>query len=305
MTITSAQAPVAPQVIRFTPEEGGDEEGYLVSDGKPMAESHEHLEAMIYAQFALRTRFRQRSDVYISGNDFVHYVKGDRTRYISPDCYVVFGVESSRSRKNFKIWLEGASPAVVFEMTSPGTRREDDVQKFRLYEQVLQVAEYYRFDPFARPFDPSLRGDFLENERYRSVEPDAKGRIYSPKLDLQIGFIDEKLRFYDPNTGKALLSPEEEQRRADEMARLAEEQQRRADIEQQRAEGAQQRAQRAEEQIEIERERARAEQVRAEEQIEIERERARAEQVRAEGIEAELARLKAQLDALQQKEQGG
>src|SRR5262250_931735 len=116
---------------RVEPIYGYDDEGYLVSDGLPMAEHDIHRELMLYSINALDLFFDQ-PDIYVSGNNFIHYREGDRTRYVSPDCYVVFGVEK-RLRDNFKIWQEGGHrPAVVFEFTSRKTRKEDEEVKFPL-----------------------------------------------------------------------------------------------------------------------------------------------------------------------------
>ena len=211
MTILTKAKPLRKAALRspLPTKDQSDDDGYMMSDGEPMAESHEHQEAMNYAIFALRTRFQLQPDVYIMGNDFLHYKEGDRTAYISPDCYVVFGMTPKPPRQNFKIWEEGISPAVVFEMTSKETWRVDEGKKYLTYRDILKVSEYYRFDPKGEYLTPKLRGDFLINEEYQSVPLDANGRIFSPALGLEIGFIGTELRFYDPHTGVALLSPRE------------------------------------------------------------------------------------------------
>ncbi|GBC95113.1 hypothetical protein HRbin16_00900 [bacterium HR16] len=44
---------------------------YPVSDGKPMVETPEHLEAMLYLLDALMRYFAGREDVYVAGNQFM------------------------------------------------------------------------------------------------------------------------------------------------------------------------------------------------------------------------------------------
>ena len=46
---------------------------YPDSDGKPMAETREHREAMTYAIAAAQACLSSREDLWISGNDFVYF----------------------------------------------------------------------------------------------------------------------------------------------------------------------------------------------------------------------------------------
>ena len=225
----------------------------------PMAETDKHQDAMFYAIFALKMHFQSRPDVYVSGNNFVHFVEGDRNRHLSPDCYVVFGARSKGPRDNFKTWEEGASPAVVFEFTSEKTRREDIGSKRKDYEQFLKTPEYYLFDPKGEYLKPRLQGLILEDGTFRNQPLDQNNRLYSAVLDLYLGYEGEQFRFYDPKTGVALLSPDEEHDRAE----------------------------RAEQQLRLERERA--------------EEALRTERNRAELAETELAKLRAEIEALERK----
>jgi hypothetical protein len=53
---------------------------YPHSDGKPMAETPQRLEAMIYLITALQTHFAPRQDVYVSGNQFLYWIEGSASR---------------------------------------------------------------------------------------------------------------------------------------------------------------------------------------------------------------------------------
>src|SRR5579862_4552229 len=91
---------------------------YPVSDGKPMAETDKHRELMVYFIAALMHFLLNRKKAYVSGNNFLFYEEGNSKARLSPDCYVVLGVEQ-RLRDSFKVWEEdGRLPAVVFEFTS-------------------------------------------------------------------------------------------------------------------------------------------------------------------------------------------
>jgi F420-dependent methylenetetrahydromethanopterin dehydrogenase len=49
---------------------------------------------------------------------------------------VIFNVQPG-GRDNYKIWEEGQVPAAVFEVTSPGTRIQDDIDKKNLGDVQL------------------------------------------------------------------------------------------------------------------------------------------------------------------------
>jgi hypothetical protein len=84
------------------PEEEID---YPDSDGKPMAETDVHRDAMFDLIERLKARYAGRDDVYVSGNLFVYYVEKKPTFCLAPDCFVAFGVPNRR-RRTFKTWTE-------------------------------------------------------------------------------------------------------------------------------------------------------------------------------------------------------
>ena len=57
---------------------------YPSGDGKPMAENDAQLAAMLYAIGALRVYYRDRSDVYVSGNLLIYYEEGNPRVSIAP-----------------------------------------------------------------------------------------------------------------------------------------------------------------------------------------------------------------------------
>src|SRR2546425_372297 len=120
---------------------------YPSSDGKPMAETDIHLWLMLNTIASLWHFFRhQRHEVYVGGNMFLYYQKGDRKKRRAPDVMVVKGVDGRIKRRSFKIWEEKAVPRTVLEFTSKKTAAEDLVAKKILY-QKLRVLEYFLFDP--------------------------------------------------------------------------------------------------------------------------------------------------------------
>ncbi|MBI3268580.1 MAG: Uma2 family endonuclease [Planctomycetes bacterium] len=175
---------------------------YPESDGKPMAETDDHRDIMSYLIEALKLWFRKLLDVYVSGNLMFYYVEGDPYEVVSPDVFVVKGVPRRR-RRVYRLWLEGASPCVVIEVTSRKTRSEDTITKFELYRDVLRVREYYLYDPQLEHVTRRLKAYELRGRRY--VERPVKGgRIESEELGLVLAATERGLRLIDPSTGAEL-----------------------------------------------------------------------------------------------------
>src|SRR4051794_12971630 len=197
-----------------------DEIDYPTSDGKPMAETDTHRKLMVYAIEALTLYFRDRPDVYVSGNNFIYWEEGNRKRFVSPDTYVVFGV-GMRDRDCYKAWEEGGKlPDVVFEFTSKTTRREDTRTKRPLYEATLAVPEYFLFDPTGDYLKPRFQGYRLVGGHYVPLEV-VEGRLRSERLGLDLVVRGEEFRFYDPARGEWLPTVRELAERAEREAERA------------------------------------------------------------------------------------
>lgn len=234
---------------------------YPETDGKPMAESDIHIEALIALRFALRTFFRERADAYVGANMFLYYEEGNPRKVVAPDVFVVLGVPKHK-RRVYKVWEEGQAPRVIFEITSESTRNEDLREKRGLYED-LGVQEYFLFDPLGEYLKPRLKGFRLEDGFYTPLSGEV---LPSAALGLEFRADGEHLRVHDPVRGIDLLYPDEQ-----ETARQVAE------------------------------ERALLETLRAEREAErAEREAERAEREAAARLEAEaeVARLRAELETL-------
>jgi len=198
---------------------------YPDGDGLPMAESDQTREFLIYCVEALDDYFRDRPDVYVSGNSFIYYQQGVPAAVIAPDVYVVFGVEK-KQRRSYKVWEEnGNTPSFVMEITSKTTQAKDEAEKPEKYAQ-LGVLEYFQYDPTGDYLHPPLKGSQLVNDRYQPIASTAAGSFYSAVLGLELRLLDGVLRFFNPQTGKKLLSfrEMEQARQAAEQARQAAEQ---------------------------------------------------------------------------------
>ena len=101
---------------------------YPASDGQPMAETDHQRTPLAYAVDRLRLHFRDRPDVYVSGNLFIYYEEGNPQAVVAPDVFVVMGADG-RDRETYRLWEEPKGPDFVLEITSRSTRREDRTVK--------------------------------------------------------------------------------------------------------------------------------------------------------------------------------
>ncbi|OWK44960.1 Uma2 family endonuclease [Fimbriiglobus ruber] len=245
---------------------------YPSGDGKPMAETPIHGRVLFDTSSRLEAHLASRGDVYIGPNMFVYYVEGDPKKRLSPDVYVAFGVVNGHElRDTFQTWKEGVFPSVVFEFTSKSTKREDLVTKFRIYQDVWRVSEYFLFDPRDEYLKPSLRG--FRRARDGSLKPikAVGGVLTSRTLGLTLSRDGALLLLKDAVTGEKILTTAE-------------------------AAAAREREAAAREREAATRERERA--TRAEAEAAREKEAAARERERATQAEAEAARLRAELDAV-------
>jgi Uma2 family endonuclease len=212
---------------------------YPTSDGKPMAETDHHRTLMEDLIRILKAWYEHQQRVYVSGNLLLFYVRGNKRRHISPDVFVVKGVPKG-DRLNYIVWEEGKGPYLVIELTSSSTRHEDVSRKFRLYQDVLKVKEYFLFDPHGDYLQLRLQGYRLRGGKYQAVRV-VEGRLPSRVLGLHLEADGENLRLYDPAAQRWL--PTQDERIAQAQASLRQERQR-AEQERQRAEQERQRADR-------------------------------------------------------------
>ena len=196
---------------------------YPESDGKPIAETPIHRDNLAGLIEMLRDLYEGDPSVYISGNMFLYFAEGDPRKVVSPDVFLALGV-GRRERGIYCTWLEGGkAPDLVVEMTSPKTRKEDAVKKFLIYQDVLRVREYFRFDPLDEYLKPSLQGHRLVEGRYVPIEP-VEGRLPSEVTGLHFFKDGTDLKVIDPRTARTFLTLEERRRERHQTRILLEEQ---------------------------------------------------------------------------------
>ena len=246
---------------------------YPSGDGQPMAENDWQLMAIIDSVSALQTHYWDRPDVYVSGDLFIYYEEGNPRARVAPDVFVAFGVPKHK-RPIYKLWEEGVVPAFVMEVASVSTWREDEGRKAKLYER-LGVPEYWQYDPTGEYLGLKLKGRRLVEGAYvpQPVVESLDGTLLlrSESLALDFRVKGEESHFFDPATGRRLLSLREQYRAHREQLAARRVAESRADAAESRAAAAESRADAAES-------------------------RADTAESRADTAEAELAALRARLD---------
>ena len=228
----TATLPVASQTEIFYPS----------ADGEPVAETFDHLYALLTTLEVLKQYLANRQATVLA-DQFLYYSQGFPKLRVAPDVMVIFDVAPG-GRDNYKLWEEGQVPSIIFEMTSGGTQDKDQVFKKMLYEQ-LGVKEYWLFDPKGEWIEEKLRGYRLRGEIYESIT-DSR----SEPLQLRLQIEGRLIGFYREDTGEKLLIPDElaEALQQEVVARQQAEEQ--VEQERQRAEQERQRAEQAEAEVE-------------------------------------------------------
>ena len=206
--------------IRYVPEKQ-EEIDYPETDGKPMAETERHRDGIIRALQMLPPHFAKVPDICISGNMMLYYMEDDKSRVVSPDVFVVFGVER-RERRLYRTWEEGKPPDFVLEFSSKGTFKRDLNQKKDLYA-LMGVREYFLYDVDGLYLPTPLIGYHLLDDNqlhYVRMSVGSDGSILSSVLNLELHDLDGELGFYDAVAGEWLKTDAEaaEARAAQEAA---------------------------------------------------------------------------------------
>jgi Uma2 family endonuclease len=175
---------------------------YPSSDGEPLAETQQHILAILNTLGILRLYLQERPAV-VFADQFLYYIEGNPKARVAPDVMVVFEIEK-RLYANYKIWEGQQTPAIIFEVTSTGTKETDWNFKKTLYEQ-LGVTEYWLFDPYGEWVTEQLQGFRLnEDGIYKAIADNC-----SEVLQLRLQAEEYLINFYRLDNGEKLLTPEE------------------------------------------------------------------------------------------------
>ena len=210
---------------------------YPDSDGKPMADNTLQFRWIVTLKENLDALFRDRTDVFVAGDNLIYPVQGDNTIRLAPDVYVAFG-RPKGDRGSYRVWEEGGIfPQVIFEVLSPGNRAGEMTRKRAFYRRY-GAEEYYVYDP-----DDNLLEGWLRSGN-KLVEVDDLNGFASPQLGIRFDTSGPELVVFRPD-GERFLTFQEvrdardaERQRAETEKQRAEAERQRADVEKQRAEAA-------------------------------------------------------------------
>jgi Uma2 family endonuclease len=202
----------------------------------------------------------------VGANTFIYWVQFHPEITIDPDLYVMHGIAPDASPDNWKLWENGVVPSFVLEVVSKETKK-DYTTVHEKYD-AMGVPEVIIFDPKAgRPRSKRVRWQIYRRIAKRGlvkVEVTNGDRVFSKQLGCWLRMVGEgnamRVRIATGDQGDDLIPTEAEAAAARAEAEAA---------------------------------RAAAEAARAA----AEAARAAAEAARAEAAEAEVARLRRQLDA--------
>ena len=162
----------------------------------------------------LEDHYAADPDVYVSGNMMMYYVEGNPKKSVSPDVFVTLGIPKRPERRIYQTWVEGKGPDFVVEMHSRGTWRADVGLEAGPLPRRAQGPRVFPVRPAGGDGRAvkALRGYRLVDGAYEPI-PEIDGRLVSEVLGLHLEASGEKLRFYDPQRGVYLPTPERSARR--------------------------------------------------------------------------------------------
>ena len=144
----------------------------------------------------------------------------NRSRARRPDLLIAFNVSPAdyRASNGYVVSEQGKPPDFVMEVASESTADTDTGAKRDDYA-ALGIPEYWRFDETGEHHGTRLAGDILQEDSYRAIPVDEVGpgilQGYSPALNLIITWDHGRLEWRDPDTGRPILTYEDQRERAD------------------------------------------------------------------------------------------
>ncbi len=186
----------------------------------------------------------RRPDLHLFNELLVQYPINAHVGQVVPDNMVVLTEEEPVARGSYNLPFEPAAPFWVLEYVSPNNPRKDYEDNHKKYERELRVPYYMLF----YPEEQDLRLYHHTGLVYEQVEPNAKGRLAIPELQVEVAIRDGWVRYW--YRGKLLPLPAELQHELDEVKAQLREEKRRADEEKRRADKEKKKREAAEAEVE-------------------------------------------------------
>jgi colicin import membrane protein len=164
--------------------------------GDFIVQSTPHNRDVVYLKDVCESRLAEDDDAEVVSDCRVDWnLPG--VRPIGPDVGVFRGLKAHRGWSTLDVAAEGARAAMVVEVTSPETRRNDVEDKFEYYRRarvpLYIIADAIQDDEQGRRL--RVIGFRYVRGRYRQIDPDARGWIWLDPVGVWLGVT------VDPRTG--------------------------------------------------------------------------------------------------------
>jgi Uma2 family endonuclease len=171
----------------------------------------------------------RRPEVQVFNELLVQYPRrgGRKLGQVVPDNMIVVCDEPIQANGSYDLPLQPVGPFWMLEYVSKRNKRKDYEDNFQKYERELKVPYYLLFYPDAR----ELTLFHLGSRKYRSIKPNAHGRLAIEELEVEAALLADWVRFW--YRGELLPLPADLQRDLDETRRQLRRMKRRAEAEHQ------------------------------------------------------------------------
>jgi Uma2 family endonuclease len=160
-----------------------------------------HQRAITLKSLAVLTAWRPDVQVFNELSVQYHHGRDSRPHQVVPDTMVLVWPEPIKANLTFAVPLQPVRPLWVLDYLSKYSKRKDYEDHFRRFELELKVLYYLVIDTDKHQFILYHH----TGRKYVPVKPNASGRLDLPDLNLEIGLLDESVRYW--YQGELLLLP--------------------------------------------------------------------------------------------------
>jgi Uma2 family endonuclease len=176
---------VAEMVVKVIVPDFPPDELLISEDGVPLETDWHAVEIGLLREL-VHQHFAGRDDFFAGGNMFIYFNEEQLRNkdYRGPDFFLVKNASPMPLRPYWAIWKEGGRyPNLIVELSSASTIELDHTVKKNIYEQIFRTPEYFCYDPDGKKLD----GWRLDNGKYRTIDPNDKGWLWSEQLKSWLG----------------------------------------------------------------------------------------------------------------------